>query len=338
MRKGKTSIKDVAERCGLSPTAVSQVLNNKSIRITEEKRALILQTAKELEYRPNLMSKSLVTQRSRMIGLLIPNIYDVFFSELSQFLISDFGKKGYTIVIGVTDKKVDMEEFYLYRFIDYGVEGVIIARAYDESDQSYTHLTGILKSYEIPYLSTDASPSSMDTPFQTVDHGGGARLALDHLMELGHSRIGILAGPRNIALTLSRLEAIRGIRSNALTISVEHGDFTIHAGYALLDTFLKDRVTAILSFNDMMSYGIYKRATELGLSIPRDFSIISFGNANINEVLNPPLTSIQLPIQHLSRSLTDVLIARIDNDATVKKNIYYEQQLVLRKSTAAPSK
>lgn len=332
----KPSIKTVAEKCGVSITAVSLVLNNKPNRISPEKRKLILQTAKDLNYRPNLISRSLVTKKSNIIGLLIPNINDIFYAELSQTLIKELATKGYTVVIGCTDKEHEMEKFYVNRFVDYGVEGVIVARTYDELDH-FEDIISILDVNSIPHISTDMNPTRSNIPFFSVDQEAGAYIGLKHLINLGHKKIGLLTGPKNLILTKCRIKgvykAIEEYKKDSIEITSQEGLFDLNSGYKAFDDFWREKTTAIFSFNDMMSYGLYKKAHEVNVKIPEDISLISFGNSKFNEVLNPPLTSIELPIHYFSTNLTTMMIDLINGKELENSELTYNPEIFIRKST-----
>jgi len=332
----KPSIKDVAKACNVSITTVSLVLNDRPNRISEDTKDLIRKTADSMNYRPNLISRSLVTKQSGIIGLIVPNIKDSFYSDLTQDIINIMAFNMYTVLVGSTGMDPELEKSYIQRFIDYRVEAIIISKEFKSDDFEITEIIEILEKSKIPYIFTDNLNYNTSYPHITVNQTLGGYLATKHLLDLGHKKIAFLSGCSKIILNKLRIngykEALNEFKIEWDEELIIEGNSTLISESNILNTLLEKGVTAVASSNDTLTYGVYKMAREMNLKIPKDISIVCFGNSKTHELVDPPLTCIAPPTKQIAKDIINILMNLINNSPEYVK-FSYKPELIIRKST-----
>ncbi len=327
----RTTLKDVAREAGVSHMTVSRVINNKQ-GILQETREKVLRAVEKLDYKPNNVARSLVNRKTRLIGVLVPDIDNPFFSCMVKSTERIASEWNYTVMLGDTGGEIGNEQEYMEIMLGNMVEGVILVtpRMLDTSICKY--------SCQIPLVLVDRSLEDGDILQIWADNRIGASRAADYLIELGHRRIGFISGPANVQDSIRREQGYRdalerhGIPFNSSL--VVRGDFLLESGYGSLDHFLSlhPPPTAIFSSNDIMAFGLIKRARERGMAVPDDLSIVGFDNIPFSALIDPPLTTIDHPMLEMGRRAIQLLLSEIYSEEIDKRRIQLENTLVVRDS------
>lgn len=332
----RPTIKDVAVECGYSAATVSLVLNGKSERIAETTKAKIIETAERMNYRPNRLAVSLITKRTNIIGLVLSDLNNMFFTTLAHAIEEECKKYGYLIFYVSSSDLEPRDTEYIRTLIDHGVDGIIYAKDPTDKEQEAVY-TKLINQANIPVVTIDAPMDVSRTTTILLDQVKGARIAVEHLIAYGHKRIGCLAGPFNIVTSKERLI---GYRDAIVDAGLEYdeeliyeGDFRMGSGTDALPYLLGKGATAIFAFNDVMAHGLYRTAIRFNLRIPRDLSIVGFDDNPINEVLEVPLTSVYQPIDNMGKAAAQEILKMIEDPSPHRERVIFEPQLKVRAST-----
>jgi DNA-binding LacI/PurR family transcriptional regulator len=332
------TIKDVSARAGVSIKTVSRVVNN-SAEVSEATRSHVQQIIAELNYRPSALGKRLVSGRTNTVGVVIPHtaayvFAHLYFNEVLRGIGEVLHQHGLDLLLHLG--RSDMAYSDLYR--QHRVDGLILL-AIPTDDTLHRDLLGS----EIPCVFTcrvveDNNP----THWVDSDAATGIELVVDHLVSLGHRRIGMLAGPAN--LTLAR-EQVRGFRRaldrHELTLDpgwVETGDFSFDAGRRLSKTMLASRLrpTALVCGDDMTAVGAVRGADDIGLRVPADVSVTGFDDVILARYITPPLTTVRQNGYEKGRRAAEILVSVVlGSERGSPRQELLPTELVVRESTAA---
>jgi LacI family transcriptional regulator len=335
------TIRDVARVAKVHPGTVSRALNAETRGLVNQEAAeRVMRAAQELGYRPNPIARGLKTNRSYTIGVLIPDITNPLFPPILRGIEDRLDDAGYTSLIVNTDNDAKRERSYLEALRARQVDGFISATA--RLDQAFL---ADLAAGGVPLVLVNRSLEDRSVPAVTVDDRQGIRLAVEHVAELGHSRIGHVAGPQNISTGRRRylgfLEAMRAAGLEALGEQVRFStSFTEAEGARVSSELLgvADDITAIVAANDRLAIGCYDTLEARGLRCPDDLSIVGFNDMPFVDRLRPPLTSVRVPQREIGTEAANLLLQRLSNGSQTPREILLEPTLVVRGSTASPPK
>jgi LacI family transcriptional regulator len=333
----KATIYDVAREAGVSIAAVSQVINGKG-KISEERRQEIIRVMEMLHYQPSRIASALTGKKTYTIGLLVPDISNPFFAEIARAVEEQGHQLGYSLIICSTENKDERVERYISLLQQKSVDGIIIGTGIDNKAMLKPFLDN-----ETPITMIAREMPGLDVKTVIVDDYGGGRLAAEHLLALGHSRLAVLT--ENPKLSSSK-ERIRGFREGVELAGGELPDSRIQAcgdelvkegkRYAIRLLQYEDRPTAIFCCNDLLAIGTLQAAKQLGLKVPSDLSVIGFDNTILASVTDPPLTTVAQPTERMGRMAVDRLIGQLDKAYDGELRTVMQPNLVVRSSTAAP--
>lgn len=336
----RATIRDVAERAGVSIATVSLVLNNREARITPETRTRVLDAVKELDYRSNQLAVSMITKRSHILGLIIPDSSNMFFAELSRAITDESRKQGYAVIYGSSDNSAREDLAYLRMFADHQVDGIIMSRSAPTGDGDKDATLRYIRRLQLPFIMVDRIVEGSECQSVVLNHQRGGYLATSHLLSQGHRRIGCFTGPSDLTSSNLRLEGYReAIKEAGIPFDsalVFRGDYQLGREEQALDRFLEQKVSAVFSFNDMMAVGLYREMAKRGLSVPGDLSIVGFDNIPFSDMVHPPLTTVRQPIEEMAGRVVENLLKVIDGkvDAHDHQAFVFEPKLIVRESTA----
>ena len=292
------TIHDVAERAGVSVATVSRVLNGKEL-VREETSRQVLAAAKSLHYVPNVAARSLSSRRSQTIGIVLPDVHGEFFSEVIRGIDVAARKEGYHIL--VSGSHADAGEMMEVLETMHGrVDGLIVMAP----DVTLTSLGGPFAS-GLPLVLLNSADPEHDAI--TIDNYGGARTMMQHLADLGHTRIAFITGPEQNADARERLRGFHdGLHAAGASPAKPlelRGDFTEHAGYDAARQFAASpqRPTAIFAANDAMAIGALSALADAGVAVPEEMTVVGFDDVPIARYVAPPLTTIRVDIAELGR-------------------------------------
>jgi LacI family transcriptional regulator len=310
-RPGPPTIKDIARLAELNVSTVSRALSG-AYGVNEETRERVLEIARKLGYRPNLIARGLVTGQSRTIGLLISDIRNVFFAEIARGAEDSASAAGYDVILCNSDLKSEKQWGYIQSLAEKRVAGIIMNSVASLSKVQQAELA----KYRIPIVLLNRQTTS-DQMFSTATANNfmGGELAANYLVGLGHRVIAHITGPRQHGNLADRCRGfVKGCRSSSheITAVVIHGQHTHAGGYEMTNKLLSQRrdVTAIFAANDIAAFGALRALQEHGLSVPDDISLVGFDNVEISGIISPPLTTIDQPRYELGGAAVDILLKR----------------------------
>jgi DNA-binding LacI/PurR family transcriptional regulator len=328
--KRHLTIEDIASMAEVSISTVSRVLNN-SGPVRQTTRNKIMKIIKNTNYTPNGLARGL-RKTSKTIGLLIPDIKNLFFIEVINGIEDYLNQHGYSAFFCNVNWNSSKEKEYIELMVERRVEGLVIMSAFcDES--------------VIRNLPTDIQTVSIQSGVKGIDSvyskdQEGAREATEYLLSLGHRNIAFF-GFKNIKDSLNnRLngykEALQNYDIPYDPQLVLYADPNPNIGYELTQRLLElpQLPTAILAIYDQMVPGIYGALNEKGISVPGDISIIGFDNTVLCEWIHPKLTTVSLPNYEMGKVAAELLIDRITNDRKICKEVYLPTKLIIRESTS----
>lgn len=331
MAKRPPSMLDVAKASGVSHQTVSRVLNDHK-SVSDKTRTKVLAAMDKLGYRPNLAARALVTGKSSTIGVLS---YDTtLFGPASMLhaVQSSARQLGYAVnVISLKAIARESVENGIQELAHAGVDGIIIIAPYYVGDKPLGDIPG-----GIPAVIVEGENKGK-LPSVNVDQKLGAKLAVTHLIELGHKRIAHISGPKNWFETQKRIDGWKSALENSKlsTKTLVAGDWSARSGYEATKEILKDpKVTAIFAANDSMALGALKALSEAKIAVPSKMSLIGFDNLPESEFLVPELTTIIQDFEEVGKRSLDLLIELIDGKKVAAKRLAIKPTLAIRASTA----
>lgn len=333
----KPTIYDVAEKAEVSIATVSKVINQTG-RIGEKTRKRVIEVMKDLNYSPSVVASALTGKNTYTVGLLVPDIANPFFAEMARSVEDRGHELGFNVVMCSTDHDEEKEAQYISLLRRKSVDGLILASVI-QNDEILKAL--IKQNLPVALISRDMPSLAVDTVI--VDDFIGGYAATEHLIELGHEKIAVLA--EKMTVTSSR-ERVRGYQKalEEAGLPVEDdwmriSDFTVEAGKQstreLLDS--PDRPSAIFACNDMLAIGAIQATREKGLSVPDDLSVVGFDDTVLATMIDPPLTTVAQPIQDMGSKVMDLLVEEIKKEKRTKQRVVLLPELVIRESTKVPS-
>ena len=298
------TLRDVARLAGVSPGAVSQVLNGKPHRISPETCEQIRQAAAQLRYVPNQNAVTLVTGQSQAMGVVIPDIRNLFFAELVSGVEAVALEAGWNIVITSSSDKSALALANFRTLAARDVGAILLVPASDADETLAMEYRQAIRDYGRPVVQVDRIIPDLGVSLTAIHQRRGAKLAMEHLLDLGHRRVACVLGPTNTcAPRLSGVQEACAQRGIALRErDLYPGAYTMESGYAVADAILEGDYTAVFCFNDMMAYGFYKRCRERGISIPHDLSVMGFDGVLFPTIWrNPSARCGSLPVSWVWR-------------------------------------
>jgi LacI family transcriptional regulator len=332
------TITDVAKYAGVSIATVSRVLNN-STPVGEELYARVMEAVEALQYTPSLLAQNLRrnTITSTMIGVIVPSLRPPFFPEVVEALQEVFTENDRMVYVCNANSDPELEMVYAKHLQSLHVDGVIFASTWGWEDLE-----------PIKYLTSQGTPVAIinrkaeDLPVDLiqVDKTKGNYLATSHLIDLGHRNIGCIS---ILSLGSIKPEEMIGYRTALQEAGIPiREDLLVAAypsfsgGYEAAKSLLSRRnpPTAIFARSDTLAVGAIRAALDLGLRVPEDLSVVGFGDIELAQYLNPPLTTIRQPISELGAMAASMLLERIANKQLGQRQTIVEPRLIVRNSTA----
>lgn len=332
---------EIAKRSKVSQATVSRVLNNSS-RVNEKTRNIVSQAVTELKYKPNAIAKALIQQKTKSIGVVVPDISTLFYPEIVESIEAGMRSNGYHVILAMSEDNPEEERACLEMLIEKRVDGVIIAPTRLGIDNG-EYLMELMDN-NVPLVFIDRYIGKLERDFVIIDNLAGALEAVNYLIKLGHTRIGYIAGCKGISASEDRLAGYKkalnehGLKINENLIK-ESRDFKKESGYKIAKEFLKmkEMPTAIFTVNDMVAIGAMKALREEGLRVPEDISIVGFDDVELASYLDVPLTTVSQQQHEIGEISAKILIERIEKIGADKPmQIVLKPKLVIRESCSSP--
>ena len=335
-RRNEATIVDIARKLRVSAMTVSRALTGSS-EVSEKTRKRVLRCAKELGYRANRWARSLVTQRSSILGVVVPDIAHSYFAEITRGIEEVADKAGYKLLLCHSCLDPRKEEAEIETLLGTRVEGLLVA---SEQPLSSPEIFLKLQETRIPFVLIDRFFPGRELPSVRVDDVAVGRLATECLIELGHRRIAHIRGPRLSPAALRYRGYLEALRKHGIPVNSEwivSGSFDIESGrQAMLKLLDKQpRPTAVFAANDPMGIGAVYACRDRGLAVPGDVSIVGAGNIEGAHHPNPFLTTVDWPRAELGRAAVTVLLAILANPEHQHSRVeIFTPRLLSRQSTA----
>ncbi len=330
------TLKDIAKKAGYSVATVSMVLNNKPQRIPKETRDRILAIAKSMEYKPNRMAVGLITKMTRRIGVLVDDISNTYYAEVAKGAEVEAEKNGYSTYLANTYTIVRRNASEcINHLVDSGIDGLILAISAYNNEGEILEQVQRLQEQACPVIFIGKPFSSIQAPDVEVENEYGGYLATKHLLERGHTRIGIITGP--MGRPHNRLYGyIRALQDFGIpfdTTLVEDGDFRLESGFRGARSLVEKKVSAIFACNDLMAYGVMQMAMEDGIAIPSELAIVGYDDLAFSRLMPIPLTTISQPAFEIGSTACAKTIEMIKKKSITSPDMFFDPELVVRKST-----
>jgi LacI family transcriptional regulator len=332
------TMKDIARELGVSIGTVSKVLRNHP-DISSETRERVRTRMRELNYRPNLAARALVTGRSHSIGLVVPDLVHPFFGEVAGGLSMTLRKKSYSLIISSSGEDLEMECRAIDQLLAQRVDALVLA-----SSQRDPEFFLNLEKQKTPFVLIDRQPEGGNENFVGVDDEEVGRIATEHLIEVGCRRIAHIGGPA-ISTAVGRLRGYRRALERhgllfdpAYAISREHADEASDvSGYAAMKQLLaaKSPPDGVFCFNDPTAMGAMQAAIEKGIRIPQDLALVGSGNVRYAKFLRVPLSTVDQQSEEIGGRAAKLALKLIDSKTPPKpRTILLTPRLVVRESSA----
>lgn len=344
----RVTISDVARKAGVSASTVSNFLNDRQGQMRPSTQERIEEAIVELGYTPNQVARQLKTGYVPVLGLIVPSVANPFYGVFARFVEDAALELGFKVFLGNSERDPERERSYAEELWSYGVRGIILG----SSLTSLAHLNSLIEQGLNVMVFDRPGERTHNIPVDSVsvDNVNAARLAIRHLLALGHKRIGFLSGSIK---TINRIDRLKGYRLALREANIEPDPDLVWEGVPSTTQFgdaeavdfgrvgtqyllnLVNPPTAIFAINDMYAFGAYAGAQNLGYSVPKDLSVIGFDDIVLTQVVQPPLTTIKQPVREITRVAVEKMVGRVQG--TITGPVEHQSlpaDLIVRASTA----
>lgn len=327
-----STIKDVAKYTGLSIATISKYINGGNV--LEKNKEIIEEAIKTLNFRVNEMARGLKTNRSKTVGILIPNLEQTFCTNIVSNIENILIKFGYSTIICDYKEDAQLEKEKLRFLVNKMVDGIIIMPLGNDGDV----IQEIMDDGVVVVL-IDRVINDLQCDMVLVDNLNASYDAVEQLIIRGHKRIGIIAGPENIYTAEERLKGYYRIHEDyCLPVYkelIKHGDYKVDSGYVLLNEFMdmEDPPTAVFVTNYEMTLGTIIAVNERNIIVPEQLSLIGFDNLQMARVIKPPLSIVFQPMQGIGETSAEILLKRLNGDmSNFPSRFRLKAELIMKES------
>jgi LacI family transcriptional regulator len=331
------TLKDLAARASVHPSTISRVANNDpGLRIAPATRSRIEALLRETGYQPNGIARGLKLRQTNVLAVVIPDVTNPFFAALFRGVEDAAAPRGFNVLLCNTDGTPERQRSHLQSLEARRVDGVILA-------SSFLRDPGVrdLRKQKVPYVLVNRFSDEGEDPFVGSDDLVGGRLATSHLLELGHRRIGHLAGRATVSTGVMRRRGY--LAAHQLAGRVADPQLIVEAGYseeggavaARRLLALHDPPTALFAITDLAALGAVGAAVSLGLRVPEDVAIVGYNDIPLASRVSPGLTTMHVPIHDFGAVAAGMLLEQIESGAPSRRRVLFTPELVVRGSTVA---
>ena len=327
-----TTIKDVAHRAGVSTATVSHVINETRF-VSEELKAKVYQAMGELNYRPNAIARSLRRRKTQNIGVIVPDISHLFLAEVARGVEDAGFELGYNVILCDSDGDLEREADYIELLQEKKVDGIVFVAA----GESSSHVQALIEQ-RMPVVVCDRELPEVEVDTVIADNVGSGYQATEHLIGLGHRRIGCIAGPEVLEISNKRVEGYKkALEKYGVPLDdgwIIHGDFRCRGGYEAMRKLLAldEPLTAVFACNDLMAMGAICAASQKRMRIPQNVAIVGCDDIALASFINPSLTTIAQPKHEMGAVAVEMLVERIRDKSRPPARRLLPTELVIRDS------
>jgi DNA-binding LacI/PurR family transcriptional regulator len=331
------TLRDVALSAGLSPATVSRALSGARY-VDEATRARVVTAARELGYRPNALARALRAKQTMTVGLIVPDIRNDFYAETATVLQGAFEERGYRLLLCISNNEAESDRSYLNTLAEFRVDAIVYVPS------TPTGARGLLSAPKrIPIV--ELLRHTDDGAYDAIvsDDREGAVALTQHVVELGHRRIAMIAGPESLSTTRYRIAGYREVmRGAGLAARIERGPYTPDHGYkATHDLLAGDaKPTAIFSSAGPLTVGVLRALKDLNVDVPGEVSLVAFEDPDWYAAQNPPLTCYALPLSEMALLAVELVTKRLAEPAESERpptTLRFTGRLIVRGSTSSLS-
>ncbi|WPU91993.1 LacI family DNA-binding transcriptional regulator [Mucilaginibacter sabulilitoris] len=334
------TIRDIARELQLSVSTVSKALRD-SYEISEKTKKLVLEYAKENNYRPNPMAQSLKKGHSKSIGIVVSSIDNQFFSQVINGMESEAYSQGYNVIITQSHESYDLEVQNVSHLIHRAIDGLLISIATETADVEHLRR---LQQQGLPIVFFDRVSSEIDTHKVIVDNLGGSYQATIHLIDSGYKNIAHITSSVTSSVTTQRLSGyVQALVERGIEVNDQYIKYCAHGGLNLeeleqaVDELLQSSTPpdAILTASDRITTSTMTLLHKKNIRIPQDVALVGFSNTVLADVLNPSLTSVHQPAFEIGKKATEMLLSIINSKRPVTEfeNVILPTELFIRNSS-----
>ena len=329
-------LEDIAKETGFSISTVSRVLSNSNYPVSEQIREQVLRVAETMGYEPNIAARSLRTDRTNTIGIIVDDLLSPFTPPIVRGIQDYLNENGFLSLIVNSDWDPDQEQTAIKTLLSRPVDGIIFVE--------YSHQTtsDVLEQSKKPRVFVHRLFGSPIKNSVVPDDYYGASLATEHLINLGHQRIGYINGPENWHTCRARLNGYQDtLAGHNLLFEpslVQPGDWEIESGYTAAKNLLNltERPTAIFAANDAMALGAIYAIQDAGLTVPEDVAVVGYDNRNFTKTVRPRITTVSMPVIEMGGVAAELLLKQISEGRKEEQEIKVKGQLIIRETCGAP--
>lgn len=335
MNKKYATVKDIAQKLNLHHSTVSRALRDYS-DINETTKKKVLKAAKELNYTPNTMAQSLITRKTNLIGIIVPEIVHNFFAKAISGIENVIYSKGFVPIVLDSNESVDREELHVDAMITNRIAGLITSISQKTNTNEYFQK---VIDKDIPLVFFDRALEGISASQVISDDKNGALEGVEYLISKGYKRIAHISGPSNLKICKNRMEGyIAALRKNSMDVDddlITFGSLHEENGYKSMEVLLQreNPPDAVFAVNDPVAMGAFKKIREEGLKIPDDIAILGFSNNEVSSYLEPPLTTIDQFPGRMGEIAAEILIKQMEEEETHTKTEVLSTKLIIRGTT-----
>ncbi len=331
----RPTLHDVARLAQVSTSTASRALSNPEM-VSDDTRQAVLEAAERTGYRPNLLARSLRKQQARAIVVLVPSLDNPFYPEIISGMEVAARERDYSLLLGLTLHDPRVETIYLELVRNQRADGILVV------DGGITHLPKEGLRFPAPSVQVIERLPGVDLPWVGIDDKAASAKATQHLLELGHRRIGHISGLPRYSVTPDRIAGYRAaLKAAGIAYDpalVEPGDFLMTGGERAAQKImaLPDAPTALFCGNDASAFGALRHLRSLGLRVPEDVSVVGFDDINSASFAEPPLTTLRQPKHAIGYTAMTMLLDVLAGATDIDMQQTLPVELIVRGSTAAP--
>ncbi|MFJ8075778.1 LacI family DNA-binding transcriptional regulator [Streptomyces sp. NPDC096176] len=342
---------DIATQAGVSEATVSRVLNGKP-GVAATTRQTVLAALDVLGYERPVRLR---LRSAGLVGLITPELDNPIFPALAQVIGQALTRQGYTPVLATQTPGGSTEDELTEMLVDRGVSGIIFVSGLHADTTADMQRYDRLRAKGVPFVLVDGFAPGVHAPFISADDRSAVRLAVTHLVSLGHTRIGLAVGPRRFVPVLRKIEGFHLALQEQLDIGpqaaqelIQHSLYTLEGGQAATSTLMDRGCTAVVCASDMMALGAIRAARHRGLEVPDDISVVGFDDSPLIAFTDPPLTTVRKPVTAMGQATVRALLEEIGDShsasapnrprAPVHGEFVFLPELVVRGSTASAAR
>jgi LacI family transcriptional regulator len=332
------TLEDIAKQAGVSRSTVSRVINEQP-NVSVSARERVMEVVRRTGFVPNAAARTLASQRSMMIGLVLPQSVSSFFADpyyphLTQGIAQACNQHNFTLGLFLVESKEDEEKIFPRVSRRGLLDGVIVQAGHDGDP-----LMGLLLESSIPLVFAGRPFQSKQFSYIDIDNVNASYTAVNHLIRLGRKRIATISGPSSSTVGIDRRAGyVKALKDRGLDFDDElivEADFTELGGYYAMQRLLPKHPDAVFAVSDIMAYGAMRAAKQANLRIPQDIAFIGFDDIPLPNTPEPSLTTVRQPVVRFGAEAVELLIDLIENGTQPPRRIIMDTELIVRESCGA---